>query len=156
VTPGLRTILSVTSLAVAAVTLALVFAAGLAPPIAVVLVVPIALGLAWLVAAAVDRRVRAIAAVAARYRRGDLAEPAPDYGSDEIGAVARAFDASVRELGRRLDELSRDRARMEAILSGMVEGVLVVDRQGRLQLVNHAAQQMLHVDPAAHGRSYPR
>jgi two-component system, OmpR family, phosphate regulon sensor histidine kinase PhoR len=68
--------------------------------------------------------------------------------------VARVLDSSVQELGRRIEELSRDRARMEAILSGMVEGVLVVDRQGRLQLVNRAAQEMLHVDASAAGRPY--
>ena len=43
---------------------------------------------------------------------------------------------------------------MEAILSGMVEGVLVVDRHGRLQLVNRAAQEMLRVDASAPGRPY--
>jgi len=36
----------------------------------------------------------------------------------------------------------------------MVEGVLVVDRQGRLQLVNRAAQAMLHVDSDAAGHHY--
>ena len=73
---------------------------------------------------------------------------------DALGDTSRALDASVQELGRRLQELSRDRARMEAILSGMVEGVLVVDRHGRLQLVNRAAQAMLQVDVAAAGRPY--
>jgi len=43
---------------------------------------------------------------------------------------------------------------MEAILSGMVEGVLVLDRQGRVQLVNRAAQEMLHVEGSATGRPY--
>ena len=43
---------------------------------------------------------------------------------------------------------------MAAILSGMVEGVLVVDRQGRLQLVNRAAQHMLRVESSAAGRPY--
>ena len=37
---------------------------------------------------------------------------------------------------------------MEAILAGMVEGVIVVDPQGRLQLVNDAARQMLKLDDA--------
>ena len=32
--------------------------------------------------------------------------------------------------------------------------LLVVDAQGRLQLVNRAAQAMLRVEPAAHGRLY--
>src|SRR5204863_6156753 len=53
----------------------------------------------------------------------------------------------------RLDELSRDRARLDAILSGMVEGVLVVDGHGRIQLANRAAQAMLHMN-ASIGRPY--
>jgi two-component system phosphate regulon sensor histidine kinase PhoR len=85
---------------------------------------------------------------------GDLTRSTYDYGADELGLVARVLDGSVHELGRRLDELSRDRARMEAILTGMVEGVLVVDAQGRLQLVNRAAQAMLRVEPSSAGRLY--
>jgi two-component system phosphate regulon sensor histidine kinase PhoR len=101
-----------------------------------------------------SQRVRAIAQTAARYSSGNLARPSFDYGADEVGSVARALDASVHELGARIGELSRDRARMEAILSGMVEGVLVLDRHGRVQLVNQAAQAMLHVDASALGRRY--
>jgi two-component system phosphate regulon sensor histidine kinase PhoR len=108
----------------------------------------------WILSAPLARRVQAIAAVAGRYSAGDLSRSTYDYGTDELGTVARALDASVQELGGRLEELSRDRARMGAILAGMVEGVLVVDRQGRLQLVNRAAQDMLRVDASASGRSY--
>jgi two-component system, OmpR family, phosphate regulon sensor histidine kinase PhoR len=122
--------------------------------IALAVAVPIAMVVSWLLSASLGRRVRAIADVARRYSAGDLSRHAQDYGSDELGTVARALDASVQELGGRLEELSRDRARMEAILSGMVEGVLVVDRGGRLQLVNHAAQKMLRVEPQATGRPY--
>ena len=108
----------------------------------------------WLVSASLARRVSAIARVAERYSAGDLTRPVYDHGSDELGTVAKALDDSVQQLGGRIEELSRDRARMEAILGGMVEGVLVVDRQGRLQLVNRAAQQMLRVEPSAAGRLY--
>ena len=64
------------------------------------------------------------------------------------------LDESVQELGRRLTDLARDRARMEAILSGMIEGVIVVDAQGRLQLANDAACRMLKLDDLATGRHY--
>ena len=47
----------------------------------------------------------------------------------------------------RLHDLEAERVRMAAMLSGMVEGVLVVDAQGRLQLVNDAARNMLNLDP---------
>jgi two-component system phosphate regulon sensor histidine kinase PhoR len=64
------------------------------------------------------------------------------------------MDQAVQELGRRVDGLTRDRARMEAILSSMIEGVLVVDEQGRLQLVNEAARRILKLERESLNRSY--
>jgi two-component system phosphate regulon sensor histidine kinase PhoR len=122
--------------------------------IALALAAPIAIALAWVSSTFISRRVREIASVAQRYRSGDLTQSAYDFGRDEIGTVAQTLDSVVRQLSGRVEDLARDRARMEAILAGMVEGVLVVDRSGRLQLVNRAAQTMLHVDASALGRPY--
>jgi two-component system, OmpR family, phosphate regulon sensor histidine kinase PhoR len=99
-------------------------------------------------------RVEAILSVARRYLLGDLSRPAPDYGDDDLGSVARAMDQAVQELGGRVDGLTRDRARMEAILASMIEGVLVVDEQGRLQLVNEAARRILKLERESLNRSY--
>ena len=122
----------------------------------------IALGLAFvgaaliagIVSARIGRRVRAIAGVAQRYRKGDLTPTRLDFGDDELGLVARSLDESVQDVGRRLAEQARDCGRMEAILAGMVEGVIVVDPQGRLQLANQAAQRMLRLDTIALDRPY--
>ena len=122
--------------------------------VALGIAVPVALIIAWGMSAPLGRRVREIAAIANRYAAGSLPRASLDYGPDELGTVARVLDASIQELGQRVHELSRDRARSDAILSGMVEGVLVVSTDGRLQLVNRAAQQMLHVDASAIGRGY--
>jgi two-component system phosphate regulon sensor histidine kinase PhoR len=99
-------------------------------------------------------RVAAILTVARRYLLGDLSRPAPDYGDDDLGSVARAMDQAVQELGRRVDGLTRDRSRMEAILASMIEGVLVVDEHGRLQLVNEAARRILKLERESLNRSY--
>jgi len=113
-----------------------------------------ALAVAWGASAVLSRRVRAIADVAERYAAGDLSAPAGDFGTDEIGIVARVLDESMREIGSRATQRETDRARMEAILNGMSEGVLVITPQGRLQLVNNAARRMLKVDDAPEGRHY--
>src|SRR5258706_513217 len=102
----------------------------------------------------IGARVTLIARVADRYRQGDLTPPRLGFGDDEMGTVARALDESVQEVGRRLAEQARDRARMEAILAGMVEGVIVLDPQARLQLVNEAARRMLKLPNVAVGRQY--
>ena len=121
--------------------------------VALAVAVPFALGIAWLLSARLGRRVHEIAAIAQRHAGNAPPEGAMDYGADELGTVASVLDSTIQELARRVAELSRDRARSDAILTGMVEGVLVVSADGRLQLVNRAAQQMLHVDQAS-GRHY--
>jgi two-component system, OmpR family, phosphate regulon sensor histidine kinase PhoR len=113
-----------------------------------------ALFLAWTASLLLTRRVEAVAAVASRYAAGDFSRPARDYGRDEIGTVARVLDDSIRDIGRRADELATDRARMEAILAGMAEGVLVANARGLVQLANAAARRMLRLQDDVEGRHY--
>ena len=82
---------------------------------------------------------------AERYRAGDFSRPARDYGRDEIGIVANVLDDTARELGARLTDMARERAHMDAILTGMVEGVVLVNGAGRLVLTNPAARAMLRL-----------
>jgi two-component system phosphate regulon sensor histidine kinase PhoR len=122
--------------------------------VALIIALAGATGLAWRLSGQIGRRVRTIADVARRYRTGDLTPSRLDFGDDELGTLARALDDAVQELARRLVELARDRARMEAILAGMIEGVIVVDPQGRVQLANEAARRMLKLDDLILGRHY--
>jgi two-component system phosphate regulon sensor histidine kinase PhoR len=113
-----------------------------------------ALAAAWILSAPVTRRVQSVTAIARRYAEGDLSRRASNFGTDEVGTAARALDEVIQEFGRRLGALATDRARMEAILSGMVEGVLVVDRDGRLRLINDTARRMLKLESVSLARHY--
>jgi two-component system phosphate regulon sensor histidine kinase PhoR len=110
--------------------------------------------IAWVVSGRLGTRVSEIARVAERYQSGDLTPPRVGYGRDELGLVATALDDAVHQLGTRVQELARDRARMEAILASMTEGVIVVDAGGVLQLANEAARRLLALDDLAIGRHY--
>ena len=130
------------------VVIALAFAAG-------VLVTLVMMAARQSTRAVRDRgRVTTMLSVAKRYSLGDLTRPSPDYEDDDLGHVARAMDDAAQSLGKRVDSLERDRARMEAILASMIEGVLVVNAEGRLQLVNDAARRMLRLEQGSSNRSY--
>ncbi len=115
---------------------------------------PVAAMLAWVISLAFGRRVARIAAAARRYATGDLTQPAAGYADDELGQVARALDGAVHELGKRLGELAHDRGHLRALLASMMEGVIVLDVQGRLVMANEAARAMLKLDDGATGRRY--
>jgi two-component system phosphate regulon sensor histidine kinase PhoR len=102
----------------------------------------------------VSRRLRGVVATAERYKAGDFSRPARDHGRDEIGAVASVLDDTARQLGARLADEARERAHMNAILTGMVEGVVLVNSAGRLVLTNPAVRSMLRLPEPAEGRHY--
>ena len=129
-------------------------AVGRSLAVALAVALAFALALAWLSSSLVARRVDAIAAVARRYAAGDFSAPAGDSGGDELGTVARVLDDTARELGRRMTELAQDRARMEAILAGMLEGVIVVNARGLIILANDAARRMVHPEGVTAGQHY--
>ncbi len=113
-----------------------------------------AIVLTWAFSVPLGRRLRSMQQRVEQYATGDLSRPAPDYTDDEVGTIARLLDRLAQDFAQRLAGLEADRARMEAILAGMIEGVLVVNEHGRLQLANEAARRMLRIDEAV-GRHYP-
>ena len=113
-----------------------------------------ALFLTWATSAWLSRRVKAIGALAARYRQGDFTRPATDLGRDEIGTVARVLDETARDLGARLTDVARERAHMDAVLQGMAEGAVLVDRGGRLVISNTAIREMLRLPDDPVGRHF--
>jgi len=117
-----------------------------------------ALGLGGGLAAALAKRHRQrvadLATAVRRYASGDLGGRLSHLGQDELTNLARDIDAAFREVAARASALVRDRERSDAILAGMVEGVLVVDEVGRLRLANDAARAMLRLDDGAVGRRY--
>jgi two-component system, OmpR family, phosphate regulon sensor histidine kinase PhoR len=116
--------------------------------------VPLALLVAWMSTAPLARRVQAMAGAAKAFKAGELGAGPQDFGSDELGSVAHTLDDVARELSRRLGDLSQDRARIDAIVAGMVEGVLVVDSEGHIQRINAAAKQLLGVGESVAGKPF--
>ena len=116
--------------------------------------VSVAVVLTWVTSFLLNRRLRAVADTARRYREGDFNQPARDHGRDEIGVVAGVLDETARQLGARVAALTREQAHIRAILTGMIEGVILLDADGRLVLTNPAARSMLRMSADAEGLHY--
>ncbi|HET7294738.1 MAG TPA: ATP-binding protein [Vicinamibacteria bacterium] len=90
---------------------------------------------------------------ARRFARGDLSARIRARRGDELGELARILNQSAAELQERLTENARERARTEAILLAMDDGLLAVDHKGTVVLANAALRQILDAaDPV--GRHY--
>ena len=120
-----------------------------------------ALGLALIVAvvlssAAAQMLSRALGRMteaAQRMAAGDLAVRTRPSGTDEIAELGRALDAMAGNLATTLTALRTERDLLEVILESMQEGVLVLDQDNRMLLVNPALRATFSLGPEAEGRA---
>ncbi len=111
----------------------------------------VAASAAFIIAAAVAQRiVRPVVSMTGAVRSlacGDYSTELRPSSSDEIGELAQAFNHLREELRQRIDTIERERNQLSAILCGMVEGVIAVDREERVVHLNQVAAQAFGVQP---------
>jgi len=107
----------------------------------------VACGIGIFVAGRVTRPVVEMQAIARQMSEGQFAVRAPVRSADELGALGRALNVMVLRLREQIHNLEAERAKATAILDGMVEGVVAVDGQECILLMNERARAMFGVGP---------
>ena len=100
------------------------------------------------------RPVRHIAEVVGSIAGGDLSRRLPRDNRGELGRIASSVNDVAEQLQNRLEELTEDKERLQAVLSGMVEGVLVVDAENRVVLANPRVRRIFGLPEDVVGRPF--
>jgi len=105
------------------------------------------------VAQVLSRAMRRMTDVARRMAGGDLTVRVRPTGDDETAELGRALDLMATNLAATLTALRGERDLLGLILQSMREGVLVLDHDGRMLLVNPALRGTLGIPADAEGRA---
>jgi two-component system phosphate regulon sensor histidine kinase PhoR len=108
--------------------------------------------LATLLAQRIASVARELTRAARRMNEGDLSVRTHLPGSDEFAELGHALDRLAGGLSHTLHDLRAERDLQKNILEAMHEGVVVVDRQGKIALVNSALRSMLLLGADAVGK----
>jgi two-component system phosphate regulon sensor histidine kinase PhoR len=103
----------------------------------------LALVLSHVVAKRMSAAVGELTEAARRMTDGDLSVRTRLVGHDELAELGHALDRLARGLAMTLGQLRAERDLQGRILAAMQEGVVVVDPDGRIVLVNPALRSML-------------
>ena len=68
---------------------------------------------------------------------------------DDLGALEESLNDLARTLTGRLQDVTAEREKLQSILSCMMEGVIVLDTNGKVILVNQMAQTIFRLPPDA-------
>ncbi len=113
----------------------------------------LAFGIAYLIAVAlsvwlahsITKPLSDIAIAARQLAKGDHVARIRTGSRDEVGLLADTLNHMTDQLRTKIDELSEDRSQLMAMLTSMVEGVMILDRRGRVLQINPALERMFDV-----------
>lgn len=112
----------------------------------------VALVLGFIVARGFAKPLTAMTAIAESMSGGNYNQRVSIERKDEIGSLAKALNKMALSSHERLETIARDNNKLLAILSGMVEGVVAVDKSETIIHLNEAAARILGVSSDVHRR----
>lgn len=81
--------------------------------------------------------------VALTMAKGDFTARASEHGTVELAQLGTSLNFLSSELSSTINDLTFERNRMRAVINGMVEGVIAVDRSGQVIEYNPAAIRLM-------------
>lgn len=112
-----------------------------------VLAALLALVVGFFMARSFVRPLSSMTAVAEAMAGGDYARQIPITTQDEVGELARAVNQIARRSQQRMETITTDYNELRAILSGMVEGVVAIDREEQVVHINGVAAKIFRTVP---------
>src|SRR5262245_61902223 len=94
----------------------------------------------------ISRPLREIATISRKLAAGNLDQRLPITGDEEIVVLGTSLNAMAQILSARMRALSDGKQQLELILEAMGQGVMVLDREGRITLTNSSLLKVLGTD----------
>jgi two-component system phosphate regulon sensor histidine kinase PhoR len=99
-----------------------------------------------------SRSLRTMAKIAGRIGEGEFSMRVPVTGRDEVGELAGVMNDMAARIEWELKSVAAEKNRLDAILRGMGEGVMVTDGKGVITLVNTAFRDLFDLREDVEGR----
>lgn len=101
--------------------------------------------IAYVVSRQLSRPIKLMVTGARRFAGGDFGLKLQVPAGEELGGLANALNAMAAALDDRIRTITQQRNELGAVLTGMTEGVIAVDRKERIISMNPVALNLLDV-----------
>ena len=106
----------------------------------------LAIILAAIIAEFLSRPVRQLTEAVKKVTVEDLNLEPIFSSQNELGQSANAFEAVVSEIQHQVNTFEQERRMLEAVLEQLNDGVVIVDQNGLIQLINPAAKKIFNIE----------
>lgn len=90
--------------------------------------------------------LRSLTQAVTNLESGKYVETLPGKRLDEIGRLTNAFNRMAGQISQQIEELSAERGKLSAVVSTISDAILIVNGEGRVELINPGAETILNVN----------
>ena len=90
----------------------------------------------------ITRPLQEMTKVSQKISKGDFSKKLKICRQDEIGQLANSLNLMSEELENKIRVISEDKNKMKVVLSSVIEGIIAIDKEGRIILFNNALKNM--------------
>ncbi len=113
------------------------------------------LGLAFVLASVLAKGligpINRITYVSSKFAQGDFSRRIFYSSADEIGQLAVTLNKMAQDIEEKIREIGTKNQHLDAIFNSMVEGVIVTDNSSRIISINHAIEELFHINKIEFG-----
>ncbi|MFH0754483.1 MAG: ATP-binding protein [Candidatus Omnitrophota bacterium] len=100
----------------------------------------------------VTRPLREMALVSKAMADGDFSRKPSVRSDDEVGELATAITYMSEQICSKIKDIEEEKAKLDAVLSSMFEGIMVLDDRGVVLLMNPSLRKIFFIDTPPEGR----
>jgi len=112
----------------------------------------VSLILSYVLSNVTSRSLRTMARIAAQIGNGEFGRRVPVTGRDEVGELAGVMNDMAARIEGELKSVAAEKNRLDTILRGMGEGVMVTDSRGVITLINPAFSALFDLREDVEGK----
>ncbi|MBU2531034.1 MAG: cell wall metabolism sensor histidine kinase WalK [Elusimicrobia bacterium] len=113
----------------------------------------LALLISFFVSILISRPVREMSLMAKSIAEGDFSKRILISSNDEIGDLSKAFNFMAEQIKSRMRDVIAGKSKLEAVLLSMFEGIMVVDNNGGVLLINQTLRKLFDVKQNFEGKT---
>lgn len=114
--------------------------------IVIIFVTVLSIALSLKLVMAITYPLNELEIVTSKIANGDLNKRAIIYKEDEIGSLARTFNNMADQLQSKIQDSLDKQNKLEAILESMESGVIAIDNNRKVMLINPYAKKLFGID----------
>ncbi|MBD0382796.1 two-component system histidine kinase PnpS [Paenibacillus sedimenti] len=95
------------------------------------------------IAKGITRPIEKMTRVAKQITNMNYKSRVPSYSNDEVGQLGQAINHMSESLQQQMERIQENERRLQGVMENMVSGIMMIDREERIMLLNPSAEYIL-------------